>query len=1065
MNSRLLSKIPRVSRMPNPVFRMLLTLPCCLIAYMLSAQSVQVKGKVTDSHGEPLIGVNVLREKSGTGTITNTEGSFELVAEAGDWLTFSFIGFTAQRIQVQNRTDLSVVLEQHANVLDEVVAVGYGHQSRRFVTGSVSKITSELIVDRPVSNVVSALQGKVAGVNIFSQNFAPGSTPNIRIRGGSSINYSNNPLVIIDGVPRSMADINPNDIESIEVLKDASATAVYGARASNGVVLITTRRGKVNQKPEIVFQSSMSYQQHHKGYPLVSGEEFIRLIRTNAVGSPFESTLYEDGPASHVNGDRSVFTPRWLEAGETVPAGWQSMADPIFPDKTIIFQENDPVDLLFKPGLWQNYHLGATGGSEKIRYAGSVGYTKDNGTVAETGWTRLSMASNVDIDITDKLTFSSGVGYTNTRNPTESSWVNAIGRQLIMAPTWRIRYDDGSPVPGFNASATPPPFWRETRDYDQYETKLNLDGSLVFRPLEGLMLRGNASYYRSDFEDEYFEKSHFFAQNRNAYTNQNVGQTRQLEAIASYNTKIGGSHDISFMAGVSDLFISTRDLSLRADGGATDIIPTLNAAPNKINASSVKTEESLIGMFGRIGYIYEGRYLLQASLRRDGSSKFGTGKKWGYFPAVSAGWIVSEEPFMRDVALIDNLKLRASYGFTGNNAIGAYTAQGAYSSVRYARQAGLRSTAIPNQNLGWERTGQFDIGVDVGAFRRKLNISLDYYTKITDNLLFSNPLPNTSGFSSITTNIGSVKFYGVDLSLEGTLVQTANFSWNPRLVYSLNRNVVLKLPENDRDRNRIGGYSVPGGDDFGGIAEGEPLNSIIGYKADYIIDNRQQAESARYDELALGISLEDGTAVKGRKFPGDFEWVDRNSDGIINEYDQFVLGYTVPHTTGGFGNRFSWKSFSLDIFMDFALGHSAMERYWMYYNGNGFVGRTRPTKYVLTDSWEKEGDAATASLPKFYVQDQGMQSNYYRDSDQRTWKLNYVCLREVKLSYDLPRSWLTRSGINGVNVFVAGNTLAYFTKERHAREINPEWGTTNTYDAGAGYPAVRKFNFGLRVAL
>ncbi len=1049
-----------------PVLKLFLLLVGCIWSGFVSGQSLQIKGTVLDENGEGLPGVNVLVEETATGTVTDINGAYKIeVPSAETVLVFSFVGYVTEEVKVGNQTVINLELLPDISTLEDIVVVGYGEQSRRRITSAVSKVNGEAIQEIPVSDVGSAIKGKVAGVVVNNQNFAPGSTPNIRIRGGSSINYSNDPLVIVDGIPRTLSDINPNDIESMEILKDAAASAVYGARASNGVILITTKTGKLNEGPQIEFQSDLSFQQHFDGYPLVNGEEFINLVRSNIVGSPFEYTIYQDGPASHVNGAESVFTPRWLEDGEVVPAGWQSMSDPLFPEKTIIYQENDPVDLLFKPGLWQNYHLSARGGTENIRYAGSIGYTSDNGTVEETDWKRLSAMSNVDIDLTKKLTFSSSIYYTYTNSATEPAWQNAVGRQLIMAPTWRIRYDDGSLVPGFNSSATPPPFWRETRDYDQYQNRLTLNGSLIFEPIEGLTLRGNASYFRNDFEDEYFQKSNYFAQNRYAYTNQNVEQTRQLEGIASYTTTLGDMHDLSFMVGVSDLFIANRELSLAADGGATDIIPTLNAAPNKIDASSYKTEESLIGMFARVGYVFGDKYLLEGSIRRDGSSKFGSSRKWGYFPAVSGGWIVSEEPFMKRLNAVSFLKLRSSYGYTGNNAVGLYAAQGAYSAVRYGNTAGVYATAMPNQNLGWEKTRQFDVGFDLGLFDQRVSVLFDYYSKITEDLLFSSPLPNTSGFSSIITNIGSVNFYGIDLSLEANVISAGNFNWDTRFIYTLSKNEVLKLPDNDRDKNRIGGYSVPNGEDFGGIAEGEPLYNIIGYKVDYIIDNQQQAENAHYDELARGISMEDGTEVKGRKFPGDYEWVDRNGDDIINEYDQFVLGNTRPHTTGGFGNTFSWKGLTLDVYFDYAIGHSAMDRYFMYHNTVVFNARTRPTKYVLTDSWEQEGDAASASLPKFYIQDAGMQSNYYRDNDRRTWKLDYLCLREVKLAYTFPSSLTEQIGLSKVIVYTAGNTLAYFTRDPHAKDINPEWGTTNTYNSQAGYPAVRRINFGLKVTL
>ncbi len=1026
-----------------------------------------ITGTVTDQKGYSMIGVTIMVKGTTQGTITDAQGMYSIsnVPENGV-LVFSFVGMRSQEVVVGNQTTINIMMEEALIRIDEVVAIGYGTQSRRYVSASVSNIQSELIEDRPVSNVLSAIQGKVAGVNIYSQNFNPGATPKIIIRGGSSIDYSNDPLIIVDGVPRSLSDLNPNDIESINVLKDAASTSIYGSRASNGVVLINTKAGKLRKAPEITFRSELSFQKHHKGYPLTSAEEMINLVRTNIVGTQYEQNIYRDGPASHVNGENSIYTTRWLNVGETIPPGWKSMDDPIFPGKTLIYQENDPNEILFDLGLWQNYHLGINGGSENIRYAASIGYTDDNGVVLETGYKRLTAASNIDIHITDKLIFNSIIDYTNTNSPTEPEWRQSVSRQRLMAPTIRLRYEDGSPVPGFNSGATWPYFWRETRDYHEYRNKIALNESLIFEPIEGLKLKGNYSYYRSDFENEYFEISNYFRKNRQAYVTQNLDEVMQFEGIASYTRTFIDKHDLSLMLGFSDLFMKNRNLYLNADGGSTDIIPTLNAAPNKNDASSFKTEESLIGIFGRVGYIYNKKYLFQGSLRRDGSSKFGRNNKWAYFPSFSAGWILSEEPFLKSINSISNLKLRTSYGVTGNNAIGIYTAQGEYQAVKYAGNMAIIPTVMANQNLAWERTKQFDLGFDLGFLNERFSLLFDYYTKITDNLLFNKPLPNTSGFSSITTNIGKVKFYGIDLDINANIIGNNNLRWDVWFIYNLNKNVVLELPDNDREKNRIGGYSTPTGDDFGGIAEGESLYSIIGYKVDYIIDNQDQADNALYDNLAQGIS-KDGTLtkIKGRKFPGDYEWVDRDGNGIINEYDQFVVGYSMPHTTGGFGNTLTWKRFMVDIFFDYAIGHSVMDDYWANLNMNGFNTRARPTKYMITDSWQKEGDAATAFLPAFYNQDPAHQKNLDRPNDRRCWKLDYLCLREIKLSYDVPVNWIRKVGLNKINIYVTGNTLLYFTKDIHAKEVNPEWGATSNQNDNTGYPPIRKFNFGFKAIL
>jgi len=1032
-----------------------------------TVQQAKVSGTVSDSEGIPLPGVTVLEKGTTNGTVTNTDGKYILpISQKESTIIFSFVGMKTKEVKYTGQSNINVTMEGDAIGLDEVVAIGYGKQSRRLVTTSISKVNGETLAEQPVTSVGAAIQGKISGVNIYSSNYAPGDSPNIRIRGGSSISMTNSPLVIIDGMPRSMEDINYNDVESIEILKDAAATAVYGARASNGVVLISTKTGKVRQKPVITFETSFTTSSARNQLNQVSAAEYINLVRPALVGTDYEYTLTaENFPQSSGNSSTSCFTTRYLEDGETIPDGWSSTPDPLDPSKTLIFQENDPWETLTKTGMLQNYYLSASGGSENIRYAGSIGYTKDEGVIIESGWERFSGKMNVEFDLSDKLSLNTGFGFTKSHTEDEPNWRDAIQRQLIMAPMFRYYYDDGTPSPGFNSTATPPNYWRETRDYDEYLTQTDINGSLIWKPLKGLSLRANASYYRRDFENEYFEKAHYWSSSRRAYANQDLTQKRQLEAIASYETKINNAHNLSFMAGFSDLFVETRDIYLYAYGGSTDIIPTLNAAPNKLDASTAKTEEALIGMFGRLNYSYLNRYLLQASIRRDGSSRFGTNNKWGIFPGVSLGWIVSEESFLAGITPISNLKLRGSYGLTGNNNIGLYTSQGSYSvSDKYAGNAAIIASTMPNQNLGWEKTKQFDIGFDLGLYNQRFSLVFDYYNKVTEDLLFSKPLPNTTGFSSITTNIGSVKFYGFEFDINASIIKKKDFAWDATFVYSYNKNRVLSLPDNGVEKNRIDGIVDPNGEDVGGYAEGESLYSITGYKVDYIIDNQEQADNALYDENARGYNPTDGTTVKGRKFPGDYEWVDKNGDEEINTYDQVVLGYSMPHSTGGLQNNFAYKNFTLSINMDYAIGHSAYDQVRRHTSVNGFVCRSRPLKAQLT-AWQQEGDAAHTEYAKFWVQDPVHQQNYGRKSDINIFRLDYLCLREIKLMYDLPSKYLNNVGIKGLKAYISGNNLTYFTKDERAKETNPEWGTSTTYSTSAGYPSSVKFTFGFKVTL
>lgn len=471
------------------------------------------------------------------------------------------------------------------------------------------------------------------------------------------------------------------------------------------------------------------------------------------------------------------------------------------------------------------------------------------------------------------------------------------------------------------------------------------------------------------------------------------------------------------------------------------------------------SEEVLLGMFGRISYDYDQKYLFAFSIRRDGSSRFGSENKWGIFPSVSAAWNISDEPFFPQQNTVSSLKIRSSIGQTGNNDIGLYTAQGSYSlSYRYAGAAGVRNTGMPNRNLNWETTTQWDIGVEMGLLNDRIRVFADLYDKRTEDLLFSVPLPNTSGFSSIETNVGTVRFYGLDLEVSTTNIQTSKFSWESNLTFSRNHNRVLKLPDNGREKNRIGGWVVPDGEDFGGIAEGEPLYRLWGFKIDYIIDNQEQAENARWDYWAQGWDPETGTRELGRKFPGDYEWQDRDGDGEITEYDQFELGVTVPHTVGGIGNTLKYGAFTFRVFLDYAVGHAQLDEQFGYSMMSTFNNNVAMPVQIL-DAWKQPGDAAHTKWARFAPHDTNEGRNYRRVSDARLFSNDYLCIREVSLGYELPASLTSRLGMTGLNVYASGNNLHYFTDVL----ATPPEVSSAVNGSNVGYPPIRKITLGLRM--
>jgi TonB-linked SusC/RagA family outer membrane protein len=1031
-------------------------------------QTVTVSGTVTDALGQPLPGATVLEEGTTNGTVTNNNGVFTINVPGNATLSISFVGMRTQRVAVNSRSQIDIRMEEETIGLDEVVAIGYGTQSRRTITTSITRVSNEKIEDVAVSSISTALQGKAAGVRVYqSEGGMPGSDATIRIRGGSSINRSNNPLIIIDGLPRTLNDININDIESIDILKDASSTAIYGARASNGVVLITTKRGK-RGKAEINFNTTVGVSSPWKYMDLLDGEDYLRLTREALARAPRSHFLWERGRGVGVGNDESSpWSTRYLQEGETIPDGYKSMTDPVDQSKTIIFQDNDFQRIILRDALEQNYYLSANGGTDKILYAAGIGYTNFEGISIGTNWERFSARVNVDFYLRDNLQLKTNMDHTTGHTNTWPSQQAMFNRNLWMGPTGRVYMEDGSYAPGLNANFTNPLWYNDVHQNDSYTYKSQFGISLLWDIVKGLKARANIDYFLANSTDEHFLKANVYNSARPSTFNYGQNKNTQFEGVLTYNNTFLKNHNVNIVAGGSLITYENLNAEAEAQGGSTDKIQTLNAAPEKLEAYTYRTDEALLGYFARLTYDYNKKYLASFSLRRDESSRFAKENRVGYFPGISFGWIVSEEPFMKN-SLPNTLKLRTSWGQTGNNSVGLYDAWGRYGvGFDYATDAGVFPTAMPNFSLGWETTNQFDLGIDIGLFQNdRILFIADYYTKITNNLIFNTPLPNTSGFSSILNNIGSIKYYGMDFELRTKVIDNSSFHWDIDFNISFNKNEVLSLPDNGMPQNRIGGIYNPETEiGVGGIAEGEPLGQLIGFKADFIIDNWEQANNAHYDAHALGFNPEDRTTQKGRKFPGDMEWIDKDGNSIIDDYDQFVLGYQIPHTLGGISNNLTFNNFDFKIFMDYAIGHSINDLTIRRADANALDGISRPTTNVF-DAWQQEGDVASgkAKMPRFDYHDASQQRNIHRanyGTSTSTYRADFLCVREVKLGYNAPQSVTTRIGINNLYLYISGQNLYYFTKYPG---FVPEFEGPDNYRDG-NYPIPRKISTGLKISL
>ncbi|MFT4094160.1 MAG: SusC/RagA family TonB-linked outer membrane protein [Niabella sp.] len=1071
------------------IFLLLFLLICC---FELMAQSLQVSGKVIDSEKLPLEGVSIAVKKTNrviVSVISNKEGEFiipDLKSGNAYSISFTHVGYEPYTKSVDSLqllgSPLLIELKSISKGMDQVVVVGYGTQKRRNVTTAISRYDGKKMEGAAVNSVADNLKGKMGGVRVTSTNMQPGANPSFLIRGGSSINQSNDPIILVDGVQRDITGLNPNDIESVEVLKDAASAGIYGARASNGVIMITTKKGGT-LGAQITFQVQTGLQQPETKFDLMSAGDYIKTVRPALAESLYPSVLYGAESAGVGNDENSIWTTRYLEDGEAVPAGWQSIIDPVNTSKTIIFQNTDQQKKWFDNASWSSAYVGVNGGSDKIQYAASSGYTDDGGIGIATGFKAFTFHGNTTFEIRKGLKASTAFDYgqTTTQDYPDNTR-NTVIRGLSIPFTHRDYLPDGTPALGTNTTTLPAVFYETYYDRNNIQKRSSASLKLDWKVIENLNAVAQITSHNRHTRSNYFIKGNAISSLRE--TGEGYSETNRLnfQTYLNYKKKIKDVHEIDVLGGYDYTYDKVNSLDARVTGAISDNVPTLNAGTLSVTGypKSTRTNEALISYFGRANYSYLSRYLLSFVLRADGSSKFSQENRWGYFPAASLGWIVSDERFWKNNDWVNQLKLRASYGATGNNGIGLYDTYGSYTiGNTYNGNSAVTLGTMPNYNLRWETTNQLDIGADLSFFQNKIRISADYYNKQTNDLLFSITLPDITGYSTSIANVGKVKFYGFDFELSSTNIRKGNFEWTTDFTYSYNMNKVLKLADNGNAQNRINGTIMGNGDQFGGIAEGERLGGLYGYRTAYIIETMAEADAAMYDALSRGYRTSDrqnsstNAALAGRKDIGDYEWLNRpgtttdaNGNDIINAEDQFLLGYVTPHSTGGVSNNFRYKNFALGINLDYAVGHTIFNnlqmRYFMATMGNANYNLV----YDVLDAWKQPGD--NTKYAKFNANDPDWGNrNYSRTSNVFAQKGDYLCIRDVVLSYSLSDKLCSRIGMKNLTLSVSGNTLYYFTE---VKGVSPEavttgslYSVTDTYDTNYNpYPPARKILFGIK---
>lgn len=1021
-----------------------------------------VTGTVTDNSGESLAGAGVLVKGTATGTMTDINGNFEIETRPDAVLEFSFVGFKSREESVRGRRSINVRLSEDANVLDDVVVIGYGTQSRKTLTTSISKVDGNSIYSAPVSSIGDALKGKVTGLRVATNNAISGNAPRFLIRGGSSITLSNDPVVIVDGVTRDMDDLNPNDIESIEVLKDAASAGIYGARASNGVILVTTKKGNSWEKPRITFDAQVGWSSPSREWNLMNAKEFLSFVRPAIAKGPNGQLVLDGANAAGTgNKDTDIFTTRYLERGEEVKAGWQWMYDPLDPGKVLTFTDTDWQSQWFTNALWHKEYIGVNGGSKNMKYAASVSYLQDNGMVAMSGYKLFTMHGNTSFNITRNLEASTTFDFSRSiKNPLIDNYFNAIGRGLMMSPVNREYYDDGRWVTGgTNKNQQSASFYDTFYDREMGQNRFGGNFKLVWSILDGLKATVQYAVFDDNYRGSYYahgqigDTPNYISQSRSTSETRTQTLKDSFTAYLSYDKTFARKHILSATAGYDYMSWRYWYLNANATGSVSDKVPILDSGVN-FTASNQDTRQVLISYFGRVNYNFANRYILSATVRADGSSKFAEGNRWGYFPAGSFAWVISEEPFWKvDKNLVNTFKFRASYGQTGNNGIGLYDTYGAFSSSLYVGNSTLLPSAMQNKGMKWETTTQLDLGLDFGFFNDRLRIVMDYYNKKTDNMLFSITLPDTGSLGSVKANVGSARFYGFELEVNSVNIQKKNFSWMTGLTYSYNRNKVLELPDEykytDLDGNdawRIGGYTMSeSGERFGGTAVGEPLGRIYGYKISHILQNDAEAAAALYDSQSHGYRRSDGLSIQGRKDAGDYEWCNRpgskkTADGKeqIDQEDMYCLGNVMPHSIGGIMNTFKYRNLSFSFYFDYALGHSITNYMKTRFFQNTLGNCNSNLDKMVYDCWRYPGDT-DAKYARFFPNDPDYGNrNFSRTSDFNVEKADYLCLRDVSLYYDIPEKWIKGRRIQKMTVGVTGNTLFYWTGV--SGSISPETG-------------------------
>lgn len=1048
-------------------------------------ENITVKGVVIDDKGELIIGATVTLKGTTQATFTDVDGKFSINVPANGTLIFSFVSMNTVEIPINGKKEINVTMTSTNVDLSEVVVIGYGTQSRATVTTSISKVEAKDMGIVPSGNPMTLLQGKVPGLEIRVPSGQPGSDPQIILRGGSTTSpEADAPLVIIDGAIRTIRDVNYQDIETIQVLKDAASTAIYGSKASNGIIIITTKQGK-SGTGRISFSYGLTIDHQPKRYPLSDAREYLTATRKAALHARNKNNYLTGSFAMSTSNDRNALnTTAFLDDyiskyGQAYVEdllynqGWEMMEDPVTPGKMLIFKDTDFQEELFQTAIGHNYNIDFSGGNDQSTYFMSFGYLDQDGIVIGSDYNRWSMLLNASYKVKPNVTVKGSVNYTLRKTRGIGNENNVMARAAKMPPTVRLYYEDGTPAPGELRNDFR--IRRHEVYYQEKENKvsrINLNAEIDWEIISGLHFRPMFSYSNYEGKDHNFERANQIFNDRRASANHNMDLHYQYEATLSYTNSIKNVHNFNLMAGVSYIYDNWFRMSGSGYGGTSDYIETLNGtAPESQKVSTTFTEKKMNSFFARLTYDYDKKYLFSASIRADGSSHFAEDNKVATFPGVSLGWNAHHEKFWDPIKpIINAFKLRASWGKTGNDNLSLSDTEGSYAPGKnYEGESGILNTVLSNRTLLWEETTSSDIGFDMGLFDNRINLSVDAYHKKVDNRLFSQKLWAESGFNSIKMNYGSIITNGIEVQIDATPIQTKDFAWDVSFNFSYLKSYVDKLPENGAQKNRTGGgiiFDEKLGKyvEVGGFAEGERYGSRYAFLMDGVYSTDEDAANAPYDTQVSATWRGEG------KKAGDAIWRDLDKNDTIDFRDMVHVGYIHPNKIGGFTNTFRYKNMSLRIATDFAMGHVIDNMFRAQANANSRNNFATIHDVVSKNIWKQPGDIAT--IPRYDVEsdwDYGKRNHGRPNSPTIGFsggsvntlyikKGDYLAFREISFTYALRNNWLKAVGVDSADLTAAVYNLGYWSKYDG---LTPE-----VIGADAGkYPRPRQFMFSVKFTL